>query len=140
MYRAIMLSLSIVCIISISGGFVLSDLVGFWKGFVAITLLQFASAYIITLFKDKSQSNKQAAIADIAGDIDHIMNLQTVDIICPCSSVVSKSPVFFNKYNEFICNKCNSKFKVELSYDSILITEPLNIENAFNALKQKERS
>ncbi len=140
MYRAIMLSLSIVCIISIGGGFVLSDFIGFWEGFVAITLLQFALAYIITLLKDKSQSNKEAAIADIADNIDHIMNLQTVDIICPCGSVVSKSPVFFNKHNEFICNKCNSKFKVELSYDSILITEPLNIENAFNALKQKELS
>jgi Ca2+/Na+ antiporter len=135
MYRTLILSLCIVCIISIGGGFVLSDLIGFWKGVVGITLIQFILGYILTTFKSKSRNSREAEFID---NIDHLINLQTVDIICPCGTAVSKSPVFFNQDNEFLCKKCNSKFKVELSYDSILVTEPLNIENAFNFLKQKE--
>lgn len=135
MIRTIAISLGIVLVISLGVGFVCANIIGFWQGFVAAILFQFIGGYCLTTFKAPS-ANK----VEDTSDLEKIIDLQTVDIICPCTNAVTKSPIFFGINNEFVCNKCNSKFKVELSYDSVLVTEPLNIENAYNFLKSKEQS
>lgn len=135
MMKLVAISLGIVLAISTGVGFVFSDLIGFWQGFVAAVLVQFISTYGIASFKTSRETQFEQA----EDNSQRLIDLQTVEIICPCTNVVSKSPVFFGLNNEFLCNKCNSKFRVDLSYDSILVTEPLNIENAYNFLKSKEQ-
>lgn len=135
MMKLIAISLGIVLTISTGVGFVFSDLIGFWQGFVAAVLVQFISTYGIASFK----TSKEVQYEQAEDNSQKLIELQTVEIICPCTNVVSKSPIFFGLNNEFLCNKCNSKFRVDLSYDSILVTEPLNLENAYNFLKSKEQ-
>jgi hypothetical protein len=48
--------------------------------------------------------------------------------------------VFYNTDNSFLCEKCGSRFKVELNHETVLLTEPLNIANVFTQLKEKELS
>jgi hypothetical protein len=136
MLKVIGVSLGIVLAISTGVGFVFSNLIGFWQGFVAAILIQFIGTYGIASFK--TAPNTQ--LNDDSNELQQLVDLQTVEVICPCTNVVSKSPIFFGINNEFLCNKCNSKFRVDLSYDSVLVTEPLNIENAYNFLKSKEQS
>ena len=133
MIKLLSISLGIVFTISACVGFVLSDFIGFWEGFVAAILVQFIASYGIATFKTSPKTTEEDDTAQ------KLIDLQTVEITCPCSNIVSRSPIFIGLDNEFVCNKCNSKFRVDLSYDSILVTEPLNIENAYNFLKSKEQ-
>lgn len=135
MVKLLAISLGIVFAVSTGVGFVLSNFIGFWEGFILAILVQFIASYGVATFKRDSTENTETII----DNSQEFINLQTVDITCPCGNIVSKSPIFFGLENGFICNKCNSKFRVELSHDSVLVTEPLNIENAYNFLKSKEQ-
>lgn len=135
MVKLIAISLGIVVAISLGVGFVFSEIIGFWQGFVAAVLAQFISTYGFATFR----TVKNSTVSDSEAQLNQLLELQTIEVTCPCSHVVSKSPVFFNTDNVFTCTKCNSKFKIEPTYDSILLTEPLNIENAYNFLKSKEQ-
>lgn len=135
MVKLLSISLGIVLIISTGIGFVVKDFLGFWEGFILSVVVQFVASYGMATFK--STSNEDVAIVDQS---QQLIDLQTVEIVCPCGSFVTKSPIFFGLDNGFICNKCNSKFRVDLSYESVLITEPLNIENAYDFLRKKELS
>ena len=135
--RTVLLSIAIVALISIGSGFVLIDFIGFWQGVVGATIIQFLAFYIP--FTGPNSKGNQTA-EDAAESIKEIIDLQTIPITCPCGKNTFTAPIFFNLENEFKCEKCGSGFKVEPSYDVLLITEPVNIENIFNKLKQKEQS
>ena len=132
MFR-ILISLGITIIVSFSMGFVFKSLIGFWEGVVGAFIIQFLAFYVIAIQKKEDIE----PTVDIASEI---IDLQTVPVACPCGKHVITAPVFFNADNSFTCEKCGSKFKVEVSYDTVLLTEPLNIENVFNQLKDRELS
>jgi transposase-like protein len=134
MLKLVLVSLGIVLAISAGIGFVFANLIGFWQGFIAAVIIQFVATYGIATFKTSQKEEVQV------DEAQQLINLQTVEVACPCTNVVTQSPIFFGLNNEFVCNKCNSKFRVELSYESVLVTEPLNLENAYNFLKSKEQS
>lgn len=127
----VLVSLLITLLISLGIGFVLSDLLGFWQGFVGTIIIQFFVFYF-------TSSRKTQQVESQPSFEEEIIGLQTVPISCPCGKSTFSAPVFFNTENAFTCEKCGSKFKVDVTYDTILLTEPLNIENVFNQLKQKE--
>lgn len=133
MYRNAIASLTITFLVSAGFGFILKDILGFWEGFVGVLLLQFFIYNIYISF-----ARKQPVVTEEDKIIDNIVELQTVPVSCPCGNNIFSAPVFFNSDNSFTCEKCNSKFRVEISYESVLLTEPVNIENAFKVLKEKE--
>jgi len=133
MLKLITVSLGIVFAISAGVGFVLANFIGFWQGFIATIIAQFIASYGIAFFRTPKVEQADT------NEVQQIIDLQTVEIACPCSHIVSKSPIFFGINNEFVCTKCSSKFRVDLSYEPVLVTEPLNIENAYNFLKSKEQ-
>lgn len=134
MFKVLGVSLGITLFISIGVGFVLKDFIGFWQGVVGAFITQFIAFYFISITKTNNG-------AEEAQDIGSgIVELQTVPITCPCGKNTFTSPIFFNVDNSFLCEKCGSRFKVELNYDTVLLTEPMNIENIFNQLKEKELS
>jgi uncharacterized Zn-finger protein len=132
--RTVLLSLAIVALISVGAGFVLKDFIGFWQGVVGATIIQFLAFYLP--FTGTAPKNNQAA-DDAAESIKEIIDLQTIPINCPCGKNTFTAPIFFNIENEFTCEKCGSGFKVEPTYDVVLVTEPVNIENIFNKLKEQ---
>ena len=133
MFKVIGFSLGITILISLGLGFVLKDIIGFWEGFVVGIIAQFLGFYLLSL-RNKNNIVEEPDLSD------EIINLQTIPITCPCGKHTFTAPVFYNTENMFTCEKCGSKFKVELNYDTVLLTEPLNIENVFNQLKERELS
>jgi len=132
MVKLLAFSLGITLLISFGVGFVLTDIIGFWQGVVGTIIAQFLGFYILSLKKDTTSNEP-----DIS---EEIINLQTIPISCPCGKHTFTAPVFYNTENAFLCEKCGSRFKVELSYETVLLTEPLNIANVFNQLKERELS
>jgi hypothetical protein len=133
MVRLLIVSLSITFLVSFGIGFVLKDIIGFWQGVVGAIIGQFLGFYFLALRKPN----------DVAEDpklTDEIINLQTIPISCPCGKNTFASAVFYNSENSFLCEKCGSRFKVELNHDTVLLTEPLNILKVFDQLKEKELS
>lgn len=133
MLRLLTFSLGITLIISLGVGFVLKDIIGFWQGVVGSIIAQFLGFYLLSLKNNNNTLNEP----DLS---EEIINLQTIPISCPCGKHTFTAPVFYNTENAFLCEKCGSRFKVELNYDTVLLTEPLNIANVFNQLKEKELS
>lgn len=133
--RTLVVSLSIVLLLALSTGYVLKDFIGFWEGVVAAIIIQFLSSYIFlskTKYVKKVEENELLA--------NEIISMQTVPVACPCGGNTFEAMVLFNEENMFLCDKCGSKFRVEVNYESVLVTEPVNLEKAFNALKNKELS
>lgn len=128
--KTLAISLSITAIISVGLGFVLKDLIGFWQGFVGAIIAQFLVFYFLS-FKGKEE------IEEATSSVAEIIELQTMPINCPCGKNVITAPIFFNTNNQFTCDKCSSVFRVEPSFDVVLLTEPVNIENIFNKLKEQ---
>lgn len=127
--RLLVISLSITTLISVGFGFVLKDFIGFWQGFVGTFILQFITFYVLS-FRGKAE------VEEAASNIAEIIDLQTMPINCPCGKNTITAPIFFNIDNQFTCEKCGSVFRVEPSFDVVLLTEPPNIENIFNKLKE----
>jgi hypothetical protein len=133
MVRLLIISLSITFLVSFGVGFVLKDIIGFWQGVVGAILVQFLGFYFLALRKNNN-------IEEDTKLADEFINLQTIPISCPCGKNTFTSAVFYNTENSFLCEKCGSRFKVELNHDTVLLTEPLNIEKIFDQLKAKELS
>lgn len=133
MVKLLVFSLGITFLVSLGVGFVLADAIGFWQGFVGSIIAQFLGFYLLSLRGRGSNSSEP----DLS---EELINLQTIPISCPCGKHTFTAPVFYNTENTFLCEKCGSRFKVELNYDTVLLTEPLNIANVFTQLKEKELS
>jgi len=134
MFKSIVLSVFITTCISLSVGFTLRHFTGFAEGAVGAFVLQFIAFYIFNTIKQAKTVEK---VEDTSA-LEEIIALQTATVSCPCGQYSFYTPIFLNTDNIFTCEKCKSKFKVELAFDSILITEPLNLEKAYNFLKSKE--
>lgn len=130
----VLLQLFITVIISLGIGYILSDFIGMLKGFAAGIVLQFIIRYIIDVFKTKPTSSN----IEEESILQDVIDAQTVPITCPCGNNTFYTPIFLNKDNIFQCEKCSSKFRAEATIDTILLTEPINLQNAFDYLKQKE--
>jgi len=128
--KTLAISLSITAIISVGLGFVLKDFIGFWQGVVGAIIAQFLVFYFLS-FKGKEE------IEEATSSVAEMIELQTMPINCPCGKNVITAPIFFNITNQFTCDKCSSVFRVEPSFDVVLLTEPVNIENIFNKLKEQ---
>lgn len=128
--KTLVVSLGITILISIGLGFVLKDFIGFWQGVVGAFIAQFLIFYFMS-FKGKEE------IEEATTSIAELVELQTMPINCPCGKNVITAPIFFNTDNQFTCEKCGSAFRVEPSFDVVLLTEPVNIENIFNKLKEQ---
>ena len=126
--------LFITILVGLGIGYMLSDFISLWKGVTGGIIIQFIIHYIINTIKTKSHTvNNADAIQDI-------IDAQTVPITCPCGKNTFFAPVFHNKDNNFQCEKCGSRFRAEVAIDTILLTEPVNLQNAFDHLKRKELS
>jgi hypothetical protein len=131
MIKRVTLSLILTVIISAGIGFVLKNFVGFWQGFTAAIIIHFLAFYIFNPEKKDRivVESEQLAFNDL-------LQTQTVNINCPCGQSPISAPILLNTENIFSCKKCLSKYRVDITFESILLTEPFNIANAFDALKQ----
>lgn len=133
----VLVSLLITAIISIGFGFALSNFFGFLQGSVLAFLLQIITFYVYSLIK---QNNINRVEEEHLGIIEEIAERSLVTVECPCGVKSDPVPYFDIADASFTCEKCSSKYRVEVVFNSVLLTEPLNLENAFTKIKEKELS
>lgn len=137
--RLIVYSLAIVLAISLGVGFIAQDFLGgstagFFRGFIGSIIVQFLVFYFSAVKSEKKEEINESQLK-----LDEIVSQQTCPVTCPCGKNVITVPIFINQDNAFECEVCKSKFRVEISYESILLTEQVNLNNIFNILKEKEQ-
>ena len=133
MIKKICFSLILTILISAGIGVVLQNIIGFWQGATAAIIIHFLIFYLFN-----PEKKTQAFIESEKAAFDELLLTQTASVNCPCGQNTITVPILLNTENIFTCEKCLSKFRVNVTFDSVLLTEPFNIANAFNVLKSKE--
>jgi hypothetical protein len=131
----VLVSLLITVIISIGFGFALSNFLGFLQGTTLVFLLQIILFYVYSLIRQNNISRIEEEHISV---INEIAERSLVRVECPCGVKNDSIPYFDVTDAIFTCEKCSSKYRVEVVFNSILLTEPLNLENAFTKIKEKE--
>lgn len=136
-YKTILLSLLITITFSLLVGFGVSSFLGFAQGAVLAFVIQVVGFYIYNNNKildiDKVREEQDIIVTEI-------IQKSVLSVPCPCGHINGTSPIFEIQDTSFSCEKCNSKFRIEVVVNPVLLTEPSNLENAFNVIKNKELS
>lgn len=131
--KQVLISIAITILISLGVGYTLGDFLGgFTKGVCLSLIVQFLYFY----FRKQSSTKDQVNEAELI--LQEIIDLQTSNVNCPCGKNIMSVPLFINKENIFKCDKCNSSFRVDIEYQPVVITEQVNLNNVFEALRNKE--
>lgn len=133
--QTILISLLITLLISLGFGFALSNIFGFLQSTTLAFLIQIILFYVYSLLKEDKLSKLEIQHIDI---IEAIAERSMVEVECPCGVKAEPMPYFEIADTSFTCDKCSSKYRVEVVFNSVLLTEPLNLENAFTKIKEKE--
>jgi hypothetical protein len=128
------LAISITILLALGFGYVVQEFIGgLGRGIVAGFILQFIA------FMIWKPAKKDDSLEIAESTLDSIVDLQTTLVECPCGKNSFYEPIFINKENNFTCSVCGSKFRVDITHESILLTEPVSLVNVFNNLKEKEK-
>jgi hypothetical protein len=134
MYKQAIFAILLTLLLALGFGYVVQDFVdGLGKGFVAGLIIQFVIFMLYRPAKAEDTNDE----ADEA--LNRVIDLQTTLVECPCGKSKMYEAIFLNKDNNFTCSECGSKFRVEIAYESILLTEPVSLVNVFDNLKEKEK-
>lgn len=134
MYKQAIFAVLITILLALGFGYVVQEFIGgIGRGFVAGLIIQFILFMVYRPKKEEPENNE----ADEA--LNAVVDLQTTLIECPCGKNKMYEPIFLNKDNIFTCNTCGSKFRVEIAYESILLTEPISLVNVFDNLREREK-
>lgn len=134
MYKQAIFAVLITILLALGFGYVVQEFIGgIGRGFVAGIIIQFILFMIYKPKKEEPINNE----ADEA--LNTVIDLQTTLVECPCGKNKMYEPIFLNKDNIFTCSTCGSKFRVEIAYESILLTEPISLVNVFDNLREREK-
>jgi hypothetical protein len=67
-------------------------------------------------------------------EYERIFDSQLVDIPCVCGVNTFQGLISPTLENIVECEKCKNKYRVEVSYSSVLISEPMNLNKTFEQL------
>lgn len=71
---------------------------------------------------------------DVIVEYEDMLSEQLVQLECNCGKTLFDGILIPKNENICICPSCNEKYKVLVSYDSILITDTLNDEDIFDKI------
>lgn len=139
-------------IIAVSASFGLTDYLNFWKS-LSIFLAIEATIYYFVFFNENEpvipdNSEFEKIVAELGGMVEEqgevikeyeaIFDSQLVELPCVCGGNTFQG-LFSPKFENIVeCEKCESKYRVDITYDSVLISEPLDINNDDMIKKIKE--
>lgn len=90
--------------------------------------------------KDKAFQEMEGIVAEqteILEEYERIFDSQLVELPCVCGGNTFKGLFSPNVENVVTCEKCKNKYRVTVNYESVLITEPLNLNQKFDQLVGK---
>jgi hypothetical protein len=121
-------SLLIVGLIAFGFSILLANLIGFWSSFIGLFILLWGAAFF---YKDWDIRRTKHAELVYQAKRDYIDERNIAQIECPCGKTVISKELFVNDLggdNEYSCTACHSTYKVEITADPVLITNPVNID------------
>lgn len=74
---------------------------------------------------------------NVIDEYEFIFDQQLVELPCICGDNIFKGLFTPNMENICECDKCKNKYKVLVSYDSVLISEPLENSIVFDKIKEE---
>ena len=119
--------------------FGLSDYVNFWKVFSVLTYMEVLGFGVYHFWKQseyKTDSTFEQTLADyetelgeqmtVIQEYEQIFDSQLVELPCICGGNTFQG-LFSPKTDNIVqCEKCKCKYKVNIQYDTILISEPMD--------------
>lgn len=75
--------------------------------------------------------------AQVIDEYEQIFDSQLVELPCVCGGNTFQGLFSPKTENIVECEKCKNKYKVNINYDSVMISEPLNLDKTFNELVGK---
>lgn len=138
-------SLGYVVAIAVSVAYGLSGMIDFGKGTAIFIPLALAVYHIL------NKPDKVAPEADLTElvegfqgildeqeqvikDYENIFDLQLVELPCVCGGNTFQGLFSPKTENIVECEKCKNKYRVNISYEAVLISEPLDINQTFDNL------
>jgi hypothetical protein len=125
-------SLLITILISLGFAFSLRNVFGLWETFTLVTALQYILSFIIKTYEERA-----GQVAQLTQTLDEILSRQEVTVECPCGKSEMPVTIFIDEETIVKCDACKNKFRVVTEISTRLITEPLVLENMFNALNEQ---
>ena len=113
----------------------LRNIIGFWETLALAIVIQFIIAFVYSSFKISRVDN---LTQEFEGELQQLLDLSEVTIACPCGNYTFTENVFLNMENTYTCEKCNNDFRIEVSITPTLLTQPVNVNQAFAELTKEE--
>jgi hypothetical protein len=128
---------SLVITLSVSLGFAFSlkQFFGFWESFVFVAIAQLLVSFFI---KNKTIQRDSNIINELSNNIDTLLEKQQVVVQCPCGKNNIPVVIFLDEETVIECDVCKNTFRVIADIQTQLITEPVNMENIYNKLKEQQ--
>ena len=133
----ILRSFLITLIVAIAFAFGLRNIIGFWETLALAIVIQFIIAFVYSSFKISRVDN---LTQEFEGELQQLLDLSEVTIACPCGNYTFTENVFLNMENTYTCEKCNNDFRIEVSISPTLLTQPVNVNQAFAELTKEEEA
>lgn len=83
------------------------------------------------------QTQKLDEQDNVISEYEKIFDSQLVELPCVCGGNTFQGLFSPNTDNVVQCEKCKQHYKVDINYNTVLISEPLNIEQTFDELVGK---
>ena len=131
----ILRSFLITLLVAIAFAFGLRNIIGFWETLALAIVIQFIIAFVYSSFKISLVDN---LTQEFEGELQQLLDLSEVTIACPCGNYTFTENVFLNMENTYTCEKCNNDFRIEVSITPTLLTQPVNVNQAFAELTKEE--
>ena len=133
----ILRSFLITLLVAIAFAFGLRNIIGFWETLALAIVIQFIIAFVYSSFKISRVDN---LTQEFEGELQQLLDLSEVTIACPCGNYTFSENVFLNMENTYTCEKCNNDFRIEVSITPTLLTQPVNVNQAFAELTKEEEA
>lgn len=130
--------------------FAWSDKVDFWKSFTIITSLFLGMMYLKYTNSEKGD-DKNEIIKDLGQlleeqdlkieeqdkvieEYNKIFDSQLVELPCVCGGNTFSGLFSPKEENIVECEKCKNKYRVTIDYNSVLISEPMDLNQNFDQI------
>ena len=131
----ILRSFLITLLVAIAFAFGLRNIIGFWETLALAIVIQFIIAFVYSSFKISRVDN---LTQEFEGELQQLLDLSEVTIACPGGNYTITENVFLKMENTYTCEKCNNDFRIEVSITPTLLTQPVNVNQAFAELTKEE--
>jgi uncharacterized membrane protein len=134
----------VLCVVfSFAVAYGLSDFIDFYKGVCLLLPMVSIGLYIVEEKYNNTNESEQLvqSLDQIIGEqsqvideYEKIFETQLVHLPCVCGGNTFEGLFSPNVENIVECEKCKNKYRVGINYDTVLISEPIDLNKSFDDL------